>query len=85
MLRKSFWAQIKSKLWRNHFWSPSYCVVSAGGASLDLVKNCTKNHHKPPSEKTNQSKKSSLKAEGVKEPPLKETGLRKPSFQSHFL
>jgi len=33
MLRKSFWAQ-----------TPSYCVVSIGGASLDVVKNDIDNH-----------------------------------------
>ena len=66
MLRKSFWAQIKSKLWGNHFWSPSYCVVSVGGASLDVVKNDIENQRKPPSEKQiNQSKKISAKGRGL--------------------
>ena len=66
MLRKSFWAQIKSKLWGNHFWSPSYCVVSVGGASLDVVKNYIENQRKPPSEKQiNQSKKISAKGRGL--------------------
>ena len=66
MLRKSFWEQIKSKLWGNHFWSPSYCVVSVGGASLDVVKNYIENQRKPPSEKQiNQSKKISAKGRGL--------------------
>jgi putative transposase len=26
------------KLWGEHFWSPSYCAVSCGGAPLDIVK-----------------------------------------------
>src|ERR1700722_17889172 len=34
MLRKNYWTLIKKKLWGNHFWSPSYCAVSCGGASL---------------------------------------------------
>ena len=34
LLRREYWAEIKDKLWGNHFWSPSYCVVSCGGASL---------------------------------------------------
>ena len=66
MLRKSFLEQIKSKLWGNHFWSPSYCVVSVGGASLDVVKNYIENQRKPPSEKQiNQSKKISAKGRGL--------------------
>jgi len=35
--------QIKPKLWGNHFWSPSYCVVSVGGASLDVIKQYIEN------------------------------------------
>ena len=27
-MRKEFWSDIKNKLWGDHFWSPSYCVVS---------------------------------------------------------
>jgi putative transposase len=57
--------QIKPKLWGNHFWSPSYCVVSVGGASLDVIKQYIENQRKPPSEKQiNQSKKYRLKADG---------------------
>ena len=63
MLRKAFWEQIKPKLWGNHFWSPSYCVVSVGGASLDVIKQYIENQRKPPSEKQiNQSKKISTKS-----------------------
>ena len=51
VLRKNHWAHIKPKLWGNHFWSPSYCVVSIGGASLDVVKAYIENQRKPPSEK----------------------------------
>ena len=38
VLRRTFWSKIKSKLWGNHFWSPSYCAVSCGGASLEVIK-----------------------------------------------
>jgi len=58
MLRKEYWEQIKGKLWGKHFWSPSYCVVSVGGASLEVVKKYIENQRTPPSEKqVNQSKK----------------------------
>jgi putative transposase len=64
-LRKEFREQIKNKLWGNHFWSPSYCVVSVGGASLDVVKQYIENQRKPPSEKQiKQSKKISARSRG---------------------
>jgi putative transposase len=62
-LRKEYWSVIKKKLWGSHFWSPSYCVVSVGGASLDVVKEYIENQRTPPSEKQiNQSKKISAKS-----------------------
>jgi putative transposase len=50
-LRKEYWPSIKKKLWGNHFWSPSYCVVSVGGASLDAVKAYIENQRTPPTER----------------------------------
>jgi putative transposase len=50
-LRQEFWSLIKKKLWGNHFWSPSYCVVSCGGASLEVLKEYIKNQRTPPTEK----------------------------------
>jgi len=29
--------EVRNKLWSNHFWSPSYCAVSCGGAPLEIV------------------------------------------------
>ena len=46
-LRQEFWDEIKPKLWGNHFWSPSYCVVSCGGAPLDIVKAYVENQRTP--------------------------------------
>jgi putative transposase len=61
-LRKEYWNIVKKKLWGAHFWSPSYCVVSCGGASLDIVKAYIKNQRTPPSEKqVKQSKAISNK------------------------
>lgn len=37
-LRKLNFPEVRKKLWGEHFWSPSYCAVSCGGASLDVVK-----------------------------------------------
>mgnify|MGYP001614687766 CR=1 FL=1 len=36
-LRREFSSELKSKLWGVHLWSPSYCVVSCGGASLEVL------------------------------------------------
>lgn len=49
-LRKEFWEQVKDKLWGNHFWSPSYCVVSCGGAPLEVVKHYIEQQRTPPSD-----------------------------------
>jgi putative transposase len=31
--------EVRKKLWGDHFWSPSYCAVSCGGAPLEIVKS----------------------------------------------
>jgi len=63
VLRKNYWTHIKPKLWGNHFWSPSYCVVSVGGASLEVVKSYIQHQRTPPSAKQiNQSIKISAKS-----------------------
>jgi putative transposase len=46
-LRQEFWHEIKNKLWGDHFWSPSYCVVSCGGASLEVVKKYVEDQRRP--------------------------------------
>lgn len=50
-IRKEFWDHIKKKLWGEHFWSPSYCSVTCGGAPLDIIKKYIENQRKPSSEK----------------------------------
>lgn len=52
VLRRDFWENVRHKLWGSHFWSPSYCVVSCGGASLDVVKAYIEQQQAPPSEKS---------------------------------
>lgn len=37
-IRKQQWPEITNALWGDHFWSPSYAVVSCGGAPLETVK-----------------------------------------------
>lgn len=56
VLRREFWENIKNKLWGEHFWSPSYCLVSCGGAPIEIVKEYIKNQREPSEEKSiNQS------------------------------
>ena len=63
VLRREFWTEIKEKLWNNHFWSPSYCMVSCGGASLEIVKQYINNQKMP----SNQNQiKQSIKFAGRK-------------------
>lgn len=37
MVKKLF-PEIKDKLWKSAFWTQSYCLISTGGAPLDVVK-----------------------------------------------
>lgn len=37
-LRAAALPEVERKLWGSHFWSPSYCAVSCGGAPLEIVK-----------------------------------------------
>ena len=51
LVRRMFQEHVKTMLWGHQFWSPSYCAVSCGGASLDIVKQYIENQNAPPSEK----------------------------------
>ena len=58
ILRREFWHQIKKKLWKNHFWSPSYCMVSCGGTPLEIIKKYIVDQKRPSNEhQITQSKK----------------------------
>lgn len=46
-IRAQGWPEITRALWGEHFWSPSYAVVSAGGAPLDIVKQYIENQQQP--------------------------------------
>lgn len=37
-LRAEHFPEVDRKLWGSHFWSPSYCAVSCGGAPLEIVR-----------------------------------------------
>ena len=57
MLRREYWDRIKPMLWGKHFWSPSYCCVSVGGASMETVKEYIEGQRTPPSEKAVKTSK----------------------------
>ena len=46
-VREQHWPEITQALWGKHFWSPSYAVISCGGAPLDLIKQYIKNQKQP--------------------------------------
>jgi putative transposase len=37
LLKKEF-PQIRKKLWKEYFWSQSFCLLTAGGAPLEVLK-----------------------------------------------
>jgi putative transposase len=47
ILRRDHFDHIKHVLWGKHFWSPSYCAVSTGGASLEIIANYIKGQSRP--------------------------------------
>ena len=51
IVRREFASHLKRYLWGEHFWSPSYCAVSCGGAPLDVVREYVANQRTP----TNQA------------------------------
>lgn len=46
-VRAEKYPEVRKALWGEHFWSPSYCVVSCGGAPLDIVKAYVENQKQP--------------------------------------
>ncbi len=34
---------IKNYLWKEHFWSPSYCLISTDGATIDVIRKYIEN------------------------------------------
>ena len=48
VLRREFGEELEEKLWGKHLWSPSYCVVSCGGAPLEVIKKYIEDQQRPP-------------------------------------
>ena len=75
-LRKEFSEPLKKKLWGNRLWSSSYCVVSTGGVSIDVVKQYIQNQRAPTPEK---HLKQAAKIRGRKRGSKKEATRARPA------
>lgn len=45
LIKKEF-STIKQKLWKEYFWSRSYCLITTGGATIDIVRRYIENQGK---------------------------------------
>lgn len=48
VLRRDFYNEIKKMLWNDHFWSPSYLIVSTGEDPLDIIREYVKKQGEKP-------------------------------------
>ena len=46
-VRQHNWSELTRALWGDHFWSPSYAVISCGGAPLEKVEEYIDNQQSP--------------------------------------
>jgi putative transposase len=46
-LRNKFKEKIKDKLWKNVFWSGSYCLITSGQVTLDILKKYVESQGEP--------------------------------------
>jgi putative transposase len=49
VLRRDHMDRIRHALWGEHFWSPSYCCVTCGGAALEDIQKYIEEQNRPPS------------------------------------
>ncbi|WP_153126307.1 IS200/IS605 family transposase [Peribacillus tepidiphilus] len=42
-LIKKHYPQVKRKLWKEYFWSRSFCLLTTGGASIEVIKQYIEN------------------------------------------
>ncbi|STO11895.1 Transposase and inactivated derivatives [[Flavobacterium] thermophilum] len=42
-LIKKHFPQVKRKLWKEYFWSRSFCLLTTGGASIEVIKKYIEN------------------------------------------
>jgi putative transposase len=47
LIRKNFLNHVSKYFWKPFFWSPSYLILSIGGASISIIEEYIKNQEKP--------------------------------------
>ncbi len=47
IIRKEFSGHLKNHYWKPVFWSPSYLVLSVGGATIDVIKSYIQEQNAP--------------------------------------
>ena len=45
LIKKNF-PQVKQNLWKEYFWSRSFCLITTGGVSIDILKRYIENQGK---------------------------------------
>ena len=45
LIKKEF-PEIKKKLWKEYFWSRSFCLLTTGGVTIDVIKRYIENQRK---------------------------------------
>jgi REP-associated tyrosine transposase len=45
LIKKEF-SEIKKKLWKEYFWSRSYCLLTTGGSPIEVIKKYIQNQGK---------------------------------------
>ena len=46
LIKKQYEQYLKKYYWKSAFWSRSYCIVSTGGATIEIIKKYIKNQIK---------------------------------------
>lgn len=62
-LRQQDWPEVTRVLWGTAFWSPSYCVVSCGGAPLDIIKAYVETQDAPDRDRRGAAQRARRKEE----------------------
>lgn len=42
-LIKKEYPEIRSKLWKEYFWSRSFCLITTGGVTIDVIRKYIEN------------------------------------------
>jgi len=71
LIRQQRFPDVMKKLWGRHLWSPSYGVVSCGGAPLDVVKRYVDNQNTESHQRRARFKRARKRATSAERPHTK--------------